>query len=269
VGTKLSQPLTVKVTDADGATVGGATVGWATASGSLTSSTSVTDARGIATMEWTLGPQAGNQTATATVLSRFVTFRQAAVPGALSQIILSRDTVRLLGLGDAFRLSARAADRFGNAVLVSTTVVSADTAIVTADNFGNGAVLTAHTSDRTTTVQAVADTITKSGTVIILPAPCQAGVQGTTLGPGESALLTGLDASEFCLTGTGSGAEFIAIPFYSDFNGTLVSHFTAAGQLMYDSVHHILYGNTDADTSAEFAIALNGVTSLSGVDFVL
>ena len=53
------------------------------------------------------------------------------------------------------------------------------------------------------------------------------------------------------------------------FSGTLVSHFTAAGQLMYDGVHHILYGNTDGDTSAEFAIVLNGVTSLSGVDFVL
>jgi hypothetical protein len=222
VGTRLSQPLTVKVTDAQGATVGGATVGWATASGSFTSSTSVTDAKGVATMEWTLGPQAGNQTATATVLSKSVTFRQTAVAGALSQIILSRDTVRLLGLGDAFRLSARAADRFGNLVLVSTTVVSADTTVVTADNFGNGALLTAHTSDRSTTVQAAAGAITKSATVIILPAPCQPGAQSTTLGVGESAVFTGFGASEFCLAGTASGAEFIAIPFYSDFNGSLV-----------------------------------------------
>ena len=222
VGTRLSQPLTVKVTDAGGTAVGGATVGWATASGSLTSATSVTDPRGVATMEWTLGSQAGNQTATATVLSKFVTFRQAAVAGALSQIILSRDTVRLLGSGDAFRLSARAADRFGNPVLAITTVVSADTTIVTADNFGNGALLTAHTSDRTTTVQAAAGAIVKSATVIILPAPCQAGAQTTTLAVGESALFTGFAASEFCLGGTASGAEFIAVPFYSDFNGSLV-----------------------------------------------
>jgi hypothetical protein len=39
---------------------------------------------------------------------------------------------------------------------------------------------------------------------------------------GESAVLTGFAASEFCFSGTTAGAEFTAIPFYSDFTGSLL-----------------------------------------------
>ncbi len=50
-----------------------------------------------------------------------------------------------------------------------------------------------------------------------------------------------------------------------------VSAFTgnATAQLRFDAAAHILYGSTDADTAAEFAIALTGVSSLSGTDLVL
>ena len=52
------------------------------------------------------------------------------------------------------------------------------------------------------------------------------------------------------------------------FDGTLVSTFTAAGQLKLDA--GVLYGNTDADlATAEFAIVLTGAPSLTGADFVL
>ncbi|MNG17449.1 Poly(beta-D-mannuronate) C5 epimerase 2 [compost metagenome] len=43
--------------------------------------------------------------------------------------------------------------------------------------------------------------------------------------------------------------------------------FTAAGQLKV--VNGVLYGNTDADSTAEFAIQLTGITSLSTSDFIL
>ena len=54
------------------------------------------------------------------------------------------------------------------------------------------------------------------------------------------------------------------------FLGT-VSAFTgnATGQPRVDALHHILYGSTDADTAAEFAIVLTGVSSLSAADFML
>ena len=54
------------------------------------------------------------------------------------------------------------------------------------------------------------------------------------------------------------------------FNGTLIAStisFTAAGQLKLAS--GVLYGNTDADSTAEFAIQLTGITALSASDFVL
>jgi Ca2+-binding RTX toxin-like protein len=54
------------------------------------------------------------------------------------------------------------------------------------------------------------------------------------------------------------------------FSGTLIPSaavFSKAGQLQYKS--GVLYGNTDADVAAEFSIALTGVTSMAGSDFVL
>jgi Ca2+-binding RTX toxin-like protein len=52
------------------------------------------------------------------------------------------------------------------------------------------------------------------------------------------------------------------------FSATLVSDFTAAGQLKL--LDGVLFGNTDSDlVTAEFAIALTGVTSLTSGDFIL
>jgi hypothetical protein len=223
VGTKLGQPLTVRVADSQGQRLSGVVVAWKTASGVLSASTSSTNADGVATADWTLGTTVGTQTATATVTGlKPITFSAVTIPGPPTQIILSRDTVQLLAVGDAFRFSARAADRFGNTVLLQTTVESADTSIVTADNFGTGAVLTARASDKTTTVRATVGSISKAATVIVLAPPCQSGASAFNLGVGEIALLSGAAASEFCVQGTQTGAEFIAVPFYSDFSGSLL-----------------------------------------------
>jgi Ca2+-binding RTX toxin-like protein len=54
------------------------------------------------------------------------------------------------------------------------------------------------------------------------------------------------------------------------FNGALIGTnvaFTAAGQLKL--ISGVLYGNVDADSGAEFAIALTGVTTLSAAEFIL
>lgn len=224
VGTKLPHPLVVKVSDARGKGLSGITVAWLAESGAVSASSSITAADGTTSVEWTLGTTAGSQTATATVTGlKAVTFTAAAVPGPISRIILSRDTVQLLGIGDTFRLNARPADQFGNSVQqVPTTVESADPSIVTADNFGSGAVLTARASDKTTTIRATAGSIVRTGTVIILPPPCGPTSLSSTLAVGEVALFLGAAASEFCVQGTSSGAEFIAVPYYSDFSGSLL-----------------------------------------------
>ncbi|MDH2187139.1 hypothetical protein N5K35_25970 [Pseudomonas sp. GD03651] len=53
--------------------------------------------------------------------------------------------------------------------------------------------------------------------------------------------------------------------FHTIFNGA--ANFTAAGQLKFDG--GILYGNTNSDSSPEFAIQITGVTSMELSDFVL
>lgn len=231
VGTKLPLPLTIRVIDAQGQSVSGATVVWSTSSGSLSASESLTNVFGAASIEWTLGPLVGTQTATATVMGVSpVTFTQRAIAGPLAQIILSRDTVRFLGIGDTFRMTARPADRFGNNVLDGgSTIESADTSIVTADNFGNGAFLIARASNATTTIRASAGTLMKTGTIIVLPPPCQSGANAFNLAVGEIATLSGETASEFCVQGTSAGAEFTAIPFYSDQAGSLLRFSISTG----------------------------------------
>jgi hypothetical protein len=229
VGAKLPLPLTAKVVDTDGNAVPRTTVTWNTNSGTLSAATTITDAQGLTSVEWTLGTASGQQTTTAKTAGRSAIFSEQVVPGPLTQIVLSRDTVRLLGIGDSFRLIARAADQYGNSVPVPTTIAPADTAIISADNFGNGAILTARASDKTTTLQATAGGLAKSGTVIVLPPPCQAGATISGLAVGELAAFTGANASEFCVQGVAAATEFVAIPYYSDFAGGLLRISIATG----------------------------------------
>lgn len=231
VGTRLPLPLTIKVIDAQGRNVSDATVVWSAASGSLSAPTSRTNFFGVASIEWTLGPLAGAQTATATVTGiPPVTFTQQASAGPPTQLILSRDTVQFLGIGDTFRMTARPADRFGNFLAGGgSTIESADPSIVTAANFGNGAFLTARTSNATTTIRASAGSLVKIGTVIVLPPPCQPGSNAFNLAVGEIATLSGAAASEFCVQGTPAGAEFTAIPFYSNQAGSLLRFSISTG----------------------------------------
>ena len=229
VGAKLPLPLTVKVLDAQGKPVPRTGVTWFTNSGALTATTSLTNAGGIASVGWTVGTKSGSQTATAKAGETTAVFTEVVAPGPPVQIILSRDTVRLLGIGDSFRLNARTADQYGNIVGDPTTVESADPSVVTADNFGSGAILIAHASDKTTTLRATAGEIVKSGTVIVLPPPCQSAAVGFALDVGELRSLSGTDAAEFCVQGTAAGAEFIAIPSYSDFGAGLLRISISAG----------------------------------------
>jgi hypothetical protein len=45
--------------------------------------------------------------------------------------------------------------------------------------------------------------------------------------------------------------------------------FTTPGALYFDKVVHVLYGNTDGDSAAEFAIKLAGVGTLTAADLIL
>lgn len=62
----LPLPLRVKVTE-DGAPKAGIAIGWSTTSGSFSISSSTTDANGVASARWILGPTPGSASATASV----------------------------------------------------------------------------------------------------------------------------------------------------------------------------------------------------------
>ncbi len=51
--------------------------------------------------------------------------------------------------------------------------------------------------------------------------------------------------------------------------GTFSGVFANPGELYFDQTAHILYGNNDADSAADFSIKLAGVNSLAASDFVL
>jgi Big-like domain-containing protein len=223
VGTKIPEPFTVRVLDVDGRNVAGVTVVWTASAGALTNATSVTGRDGLASVQWTLGTLSGTQTLTASVNNLpTTTFVAHALPGHVSQIVLSRDTVRLLGVGDAFRLTARAADQFGNSVSGNVQIESADTTVVTATTFGGGAVLTAHRQNATTQLRVSVGSLSRTATVIVLPLPCQSSAGVLDLAVGQVAVLSGAAAAEFCVRGSADGAEFTAIPFYSDLSAAAI-----------------------------------------------
>ena len=76
---------------------------------------------------------------------------------------------------------------------------------------------------------------------------------------GDKIDLLGVDAD----TALAGNQAFTFLGVVSTFTGN------ATGQLRFAAVSHILYGSTDADTAAEFAITLTGVSSLSSADLVL
>ena len=45
--------------------------------------------------------------------------------------------------------------------------------------------------------------------------------------------------------------------------------FTRVGELYFDPVADVLYGNTDADAAAEFSIQITGLSTLSATDLIL
>jgi Ca2+-binding RTX toxin-like protein len=73
--------------------------------------------------------------------------------------------------------------------------------------------------------------------------------------------LSSLDANEGL-----AGNQAFSAPVVG---GTFSGAFAQAGDLYFDNVTQVLYGNTDADTAAEFAIQFVGVSALAASDLFL
>lgn len=82
----------------------------------------------------------------------------------------------------------------------------------------------------------------------------------TDFAAGDKIDLSALDANIAL-----SGDQAFAAPVVG---GGFSNTFTAAGALYFDNVAHVLYGNTNATSEAEFAIQLAGVNTLSAFDII-
>jgi trimeric autotransporter adhesin len=137
VGQALAAPLQVVVTD-NGAASAGATVNWATTSGgSLSPTSSTTDANGIAATSWTLGTASGSQQATATLSGATgspVTFTATASPDQATTLSSAGGDGQsgVINTPLPLQVQAKVADQFGNGIPGVTVDWSATGATVSA-----------------------------------------------------------------------------------------------------------------------------------------
>jgi hypothetical protein len=169
-GTALSQPIGVTVRDAKGMAVPSVSVRFAVAAGggSITPSTVVTDAAGLAVgVNWTLGTRGGDQTVTATV---------DTVVKRISATVRSSYTITLRFFGPAMAAEAEAA--FVNAVarIQAAIVGQISTVNLQGANLANCGVsgLTGILSENTTglIIYAAVAPIDGPGKILAQAGPC-------------------------------------------------------------------------------------------------
>ncbi|PYO79880.1 MAG: hypothetical protein DMD67_01715, partial [Gemmatimonadetes bacterium] len=132
VGTTLSTPHVVLVTDANGNPVPNVTIGWspATGGGSVNPTSSVTGADGKASTTRTLGPIPGTQTTTASASGlTTVTFSITAQVGGATQMVFADSSVRHDTVGQTVTgpLAVKVMDALNNpvqGVTISWTVLN-------------------------------------------------------------------------------------------------------------------------------------------------
>jgi adhesin/invasin len=147
VGTTIATPLTVVVTDQNGATMQGVTVTFTVSAGGGTlSATAVTsDSAGEASTSLTLGTVAGGNLVTASAgngaEASFSAIGVADAPATLAKIV--GDSMTVVTGSAAQSLTVRAIDKYGNAVAGATTtwttssggVLSSAQAVTDADGY--------------------------------------------------------------------------------------------------------------------------------------
>jgi len=250
VGTALSAPLSVVVTDASGKAIAGAVVQWDASAGSGTTnpSASQTDAKGSATSIWTVGTTAGTQRVTANVSGVApVTFVATVLAGPATSVIATPEQA-FLGVGDTLRIRAAARDQFGNDITgQALTFTTLDASIASVNTSG---LVTAIGLGSTRIIAASSG---KADTVPITVLPAGASACGTNA-PREMALgevfipTSGVTSASACLSApTGVNAEYAL---------TMISTSVSFGTVTPLEVYAL--GNT-APTTAAIVSGLSAV----------
>lgn len=171
-GETLAAPLVVRVLDQFGEPLEGVTVTWGVfeGGGSISATTSLTDERGDASVDWTLGDGLGVNEARATIgtPAGTVVFTATAVAGDPASIQVAPDTLRFEALGGTASATVAAQDARGHDIAdpdVAWSSVDADVATV-----NQGGRVTAQDSGTTRVVASfagAADTLV----VVVTQAP--------------------------------------------------------------------------------------------------
>ena len=132
-GQTLPQTIAVRVVGPNGLSVAGARVQWSASSGgSVQSFAAVTGGDGIAAGRWTLGPTAGTQTATVSLVGAApMTFTAQAVPGATAPV-----TALSFGLGPTWLEPGEFSTVYGVALDASSRAVPSASFTWTVDTPG-------------------------------------------------------------------------------------------------------------------------------------
>lgn len=234
-GATLPTPLSVVVTDRDGAPVRSRRVDWdvGAGSGSVASTSSTTDARGVASTTWTLGTTAGTARVTAQVNGVSpATFTATVLPGPPAAVVALPGSA-FLGVGDTLRVRASVRDQFGNEVVgqsVDFSSLDGGTAsvnsggLVTALAPGNARIVTS-TAGRADTVLV---TIGAAGTAPCGPVPVQQPALGQLIDP----TATGTGALTTCVAAPLTGSAEFALALIStstSFGNTTVADVLGIG----------------------------------------
>ncbi|MBA3890589.1 MAG: hypothetical protein H0X64_08660 [Gemmatimonadaceae bacterium] len=216
VGTVLSAPITVRVTDDQDRNVAGAIVQFTVLQGSasLSASSDTTDRDGIAQTTLTVGQMTGPVSVRATVsgISASVQVTGIAIPGALARLVLLPKPLVLRSVGDTARLVANLTDQFGNTLPSSAiTWRSLDETVVTVDASGlvTGRKAAASTRVIASTSSGIADTVTVS---VADPNASVCASIAVTLQPGESVVA---DRSVGACIRADVASEYVAVPYFA------------------------------------------------------
>ena len=124
VGTALAQPVGVIVADQNGAPLADATVNWAVTAGggTVASATSVTDAKGNATVVWTLGTTVGTDSLMASIAggADAIITATATAAAASAVHVTSADTLTVTAGTTTAPLVVKVVDQFGNPISGAT-----------------------------------------------------------------------------------------------------------------------------------------------------
>ena len=235
--TALATPLTAIVKDVGGNPVAGDTVHWSvlTGGGTVSAAFSLTNASGIASVNWTLGAAAGAQSVSATstgLTGSPLTFTATATSGIASTTVApkltSADTIT--SIGATLPMTATARDGANNVVAGSYTWVSRTPAVATVTNAGlvtsvtNGSTWIVATEAGGTKDSALVTALQQVATISVTP-----GTKSIYLGAGFTFTAQAVDGLGHPLSAQPTFTWSSTVPSIATVNGSGVVTSVAIG----------------------------------------